>query len=502
MNTSAMLFASAIVVIFGYALYALGYGYVHIPDDKVAIAAIFLILGALICTLSKVLDLSFGRTDALPPAPTPRPIPTPTPVPGPDPGPEPSPTPKPTPTPEPKPVPTPVPVPTPTPTPTPTPGPKPSNFDTCVAITLKWEGGNDDDPRDPGGRTSRGILQREWDIWRQTHTGLPEDVWSAPQTQILAIYRQNYWDEMSCDMLPQGVGLAVFDYGVNSGVSRSVKALQGLVGTTVDGVVGPLTVVATAIADPVKLAGDLCDQRLHYLRGLTDLWPTYGNGWTNRVVDVRAKAVAMAAAALKHPPPSLPPVANIPAPGTLPVPTGENHLKILSRDQSNQVFGSFTYTDGSGGDINIDPGWVAANIVDQPIPQLAKFKVKSVKCHRIIAARLAKTFADIEAAGLLDKIVSYDGEWVPRHINHNPAFGISRHSTGTAMDLNANWNAYGTIGAKPGAIGSTWEIEPYFAVNGFVCGRWFGWPAQPAHDSDAMHFEASTMFLDPNFSKV
>src|SRR4029450_10024608 len=93
-----------------------------------------------------------------------------------------------------------------------------SNFRKCLPLLLEHEGGNDDDPRDPGGRTSRGILQREWDAWRRTRPGLPADVWRAPQDQVEAIYRQNYWNPLRCDDLPAGVDYAGFDYGVNSGI--------------------------------------------------------------------------------------------------------------------------------------------------------------------------------------------------------------------------------------------------------------------------------------------
>src|SRR5258708_11859375 len=61
-------------------------------------------------------------------------------------------------------------------------------FADCVALVLQDEGGNDDNPLDPGGRTSRGITQRDWNAWLQTHPGLPSDVFHAPQEQILAIY--------------------------------------------------------------------------------------------------------------------------------------------------------------------------------------------------------------------------------------------------------------------------------------------------------------------------
>ena len=41
------------------------------------------------------------------------------------------------------------------------------NFERCLAITLKWEGGYSNHPDDPGGPTMRGIIQREYDAWRK-----------------------------------------------------------------------------------------------------------------------------------------------------------------------------------------------------------------------------------------------------------------------------------------------------------------------------------------------
>jgi uncharacterized protein (TIGR02594 family) len=175
----------------------------------------------------------------------------------------------------------------------------PSRFDACLPTTLKWEGGNDDDSRDPGGRTSRGILQSEWNTWRQSHPGLPADVWQAPQDQIVAIYRQHYWDRMRCDEMPPGVDLAVFDFGVNSG--RGVRRVQQVLDVDQDGEVGPVTLGAINGRDPTELINAICDNRMAYLRGL-DNWPTFGRGWTNRVADVRATALAMVGAVEPTPP--------------------------------------------------------------------------------------------------------------------------------------------------------------------------------------------------------
>jgi hypothetical protein len=97
-------------------------------------------------------------------------------------------------------------------------------------------------------------------------------------------------------MLPPGVDYAVFDFGVNSGPSRSAKFLQEIVESEVDGEVGPNTVAATKEADPEEVINALCDNRMFFLKGLST-WGTFGNGWTNRVNDVRRDALADAEAA-------------------------------------------------------------------------------------------------------------------------------------------------------------------------------------------------------------
>jgi uncharacterized protein (TIGR02594 family) len=196
--------------------------------------------------------------------------------------------------------------------------PMPSGrFEECLAVTLKWEGSNDDDPRDPGGRTSRGILQSEWWLWRQSHPGFPSDVWEAPQDQVVAIYKENYWDRMLCDQMPAGVDLAVFDFGVNSG--RGVSVVQSTIGTEPDGEVGPLTLAALSASPPADLIAKICDARMAYLRGLST-WGTFGRGWTNRVNDVRAQALAMATLAPPITPPVIvPPVIIPPVPPEPPV---------------------------------------------------------------------------------------------------------------------------------------------------------------------------------------
>jgi predicted peptidoglycan binding protein len=77
-----------------------------------------------------------------------------------------------------------------------------------------------------------------------------------------------------CDDLPPGVDYIVFDYGVNSGIGRSGKVLQRLLGVPVDGVIGPQTLAAAKAADPSKLVDALCDERLAFLKSLKT-WPVF-----------------------------------------------------------------------------------------------------------------------------------------------------------------------------------------------------------------------------------
>ena len=79
------------------------------------------------------------------------------------------------------------------------------NFERCLAITLKWEGGYSNHPDDPGGPTMRGIIQREYDAWREKHGRRLRAVRQIEEEELLAIYRTEYWDAMGCENLPSGI---------------------------------------------------------------------------------------------------------------------------------------------------------------------------------------------------------------------------------------------------------------------------------------------------------
>lgn len=165
-----------------------------------------------------------------------------------------------------------------------------SRFDICLPRILKHEGGYVNHPKDPGGATNKGIIQRTYDSWRDRQGQRRQSVRNISDAEVAAIYKRDYWDEVSGDDLPAGVDYAVFDFAVNSGIHRASQFLQRQVGVADDGKIGPATLAAVAKADAGKLAADLCDARLFWLQRLPH-WSTFGKGWGARVADVKATAV-------------------------------------------------------------------------------------------------------------------------------------------------------------------------------------------------------------------
>ncbi|RUT30989.1 hypothetical protein EMQ25_08905 [Arsenicitalea aurantiaca] len=176
-------------------------------------------------------------------------------------------------------------------------------FAACLNEVLGHEGGYVDHPSDPGGATNMGITRATLAAWRGVSpvTALPKaEVRSLGRAEAEAIYRALYWDRCRGEMLPAGVDLAIFDFAVNSGADRAIRALQGALGVSRDGIIGPVTLGAleagVAAGGTAALIGTLCDGRLGFLKALRT-FAIFGRGWSNRVEAVRSAALAMARAA-------------------------------------------------------------------------------------------------------------------------------------------------------------------------------------------------------------
>lgn len=173
------------------------------------------------------------------------------------------------------------------------------SFEKCLAVTEVWEGGWSDHAADPGGKTKYGITQATLSAYLGRPASAAE-IRDLSRETARAIYRRGYWDRIGGDRLPAGIDLCVFDFGVNSGPDRAVRSLQAALGVVADGWVGDKTLRALLGVDHAKLIATLCDRRIAFMKVAKDkkgklLWPHFKNGWTNRVNDIRARALRMAA---------------------------------------------------------------------------------------------------------------------------------------------------------------------------------------------------------------
>ena len=161
-----------------------------------------------------------------------------------------------------------------------------SNFRPSLTLTLAYEGGYVNHPRDPGGATNKGVTQAVYDAYRKYNGLKPQSVKLIVNTEVTEIYAKNYWRLVRGDSLPCGFDYAVFDFAVSSGVSRAVRYMQRLVGVADDGVIGLATltaVEAAARANEEAMIAQYCANRVAFLRSLKT-FPTFGKGWMRRVV--------------------------------------------------------------------------------------------------------------------------------------------------------------------------------------------------------------------------
>ncbi|MGH7240196.1 MAG: glycoside hydrolase family 108 protein, partial [Candidatus Saccharimonadales bacterium] len=169
-----------------------------------------------------------------------------------------------------------------------------TNFDQSLKYVLLDEGGNSDDPNDPGGRTSRGITQGTYDSWCKLNNQPPGDVWNATDDAVKSIYHDQYWNPY-CDSLPGGVDYLYFDISVNSGRTQATRLFQKALGVTVDGMLGQITMSRIQSVDPIKLINAVSERRRDFYRSLSQ-FSRYGKGWMNRTNHSENAAIAMSKA--------------------------------------------------------------------------------------------------------------------------------------------------------------------------------------------------------------
>ena len=165
------------------------------------------------------------------------------------------------------------------------------NYDYCLDMILHHEGGYVNHPKDPGGETNLGVTKRVYEEWGGT-----KEMVDLTIEDVAPIYQKNYWSRTKCDDLPSGLDLCVFDFAVNAGPGRAAKYLQEMIGTTVDGGIGPNTL--RALGNYIESEGTSAAvqnyqaKRQEYYESLST-FETFGRGWTRRVDETTEAAISL-----------------------------------------------------------------------------------------------------------------------------------------------------------------------------------------------------------------
>lgn len=154
----------------------------------------------------------------------------------------------------------------------------------------------DNDPRDPGGRTQCGILQREYDIYRKAKGLSVHSVTLMTQAEGEDIYHAYFWKPY-CSLLPSGLDLSFFDASVNEGTHEAIRILQVALGIASDGAWGPQTLGAVQAIGNVTGAITAFTARRAAVYRLMPGDKYFDADWERRTREIGAQSLKLAEAA-------------------------------------------------------------------------------------------------------------------------------------------------------------------------------------------------------------
>jgi hypothetical protein len=177
--------------------------------------------------------------------------------------------------------------------------------------------------------------------------------------------------------------------------------------------------------------------------------------------------------------------------------------QIVGTAGRQAVFGKFRFSPapvpGNPEAIRITDDWVSKNIVKVDMPWIKDLRGSAghghAYFHRLAAPQVTGLWKHWEREGLIDRVETWAGSWVPRFIRGSRSV-LSNHAFGTAFDINAPWNGLGRRPALVGEKGSVRELVDIAHQWGWFWGGWFG------RRSDGMHFEIGRILSQEEIDKL
>lgn len=164
-----------------------------------------------------------------------------------------------------------------------------ANVEKLAPLILKWEGGFVNDPDDLGGATNRGVtLATYMQYCRKKGYPVPtvERLKNLSDREWTEILKTMYWDRWKADQIvDQSVANILVDWVWASG-THGIKRPQRILGVTVDGIVGNLTLAAVNARDAKELFFAIKSDRIKFIDEICKARPAnekFRRGWLNRI---------------------------------------------------------------------------------------------------------------------------------------------------------------------------------------------------------------------------
>ena len=160
-----------------------------------------------------------------------------------------------------------------------------------IGDIVRREGGFVDNPEDRGGPTKYGVTVKSLSAWRG-HPCTRTDVLDLEEGEARAILSEIYVARPNFDKINDAeVRNLVVDWGVNSGPTNAIRALQCATDQQADGVLGPNSIAAVNRVEPRKLFNQILAARLAFIGKLISRDPSqsvFAEGWMNRLAEFLA----------------------------------------------------------------------------------------------------------------------------------------------------------------------------------------------------------------------
>lgn len=158
-----------------------------------------------------------------------------------------------------------------------------------TAFFRKWEGGYSNDKDDSGGCTMMGVTIGTYRKYYGNNKTC-SDLRKITDEEWYSIFKKGYYDKMKADKIENdSIALLCVDMCWGSGPTTAIKKIQGALGCTVDGKVGPQTLGALNAQNKAAVFVKLWSMRYNWYIQISKLKNNkkYLRGWLNRLNDIK-----------------------------------------------------------------------------------------------------------------------------------------------------------------------------------------------------------------------